>query len=90
MIVVISSAPLSWEEEELIGKASALPGVLSEEETAGVSSSGGIRESLLDVGRQCSFQHTGLTGVLQGNLVDTSFDCFKLGLCPLWTAKTLH
>ena len=84
MIVVIGSAPLSWEEEGLIGKASVLPGVLSEEETAGVSSPG------LDVGRQCSFQHTGLTGVLQGNLVDTPFDCFKLGLHPLWTTKTLH
>ena len=43
MIIVISSAPLSWEEEELIGKASALPGVLSEEETAGVYFPGGMR-----------------------------------------------
>ena len=82
MIVVIGSARLSWEEEELIGgKAFALPGVLSEEETAGVSSPG------LDVGRQCSFQHTGLSDVLEGNLVDTSFDCFEFGLYPLWTAS---
>ena len=89
MIVVIISAPLSWEEEGLIGKASALPGVLTEEETAGASSPGGMR-AFWTVGRQCSFQHTGLTGVLQGNLVETPFDCFKVGLHPLWTAKTLH
>ena len=43
MIVVIGSAPLSWEEEGLIGKASVLPGVLSEEKTAGASSPGGMR-----------------------------------------------
>ena len=77
MIVVIDSAPLSCEEEGLIGKASVLPGVLSEEETAGASSPGGMR-AFWTVGRQCSFQHTGLTGVQQGNLVNTLFDCFKL------------
>ena len=94
---VVFSPGVTRQEEELGVVSSS--GATSEEEefTVNTSSFGRLTDHLfrqnkshLDVGRQCSVKHGGLTGVLGSNFMNKPLDCFKFGLHPLWAAISLH
>ena len=98
----VAFSPSVGREEEELGVVSSSGATSEEEESTGKSVQQVNRrrndlrplfrqsESRLDVGRQCSVKHGGLTGVLGSNFMNKPLDCFKFGLHPLWAAIPLH